>query len=99
MILESLSQFDEMIKYYNSENLIIQFALVSCCNMFFISKFIIINIFVVRQEAFKIMVNENRDTYLWSRLESTILKLLASDVQLLAQFVKLQDELSKYQIA
>lgn len=99
LILESLSQFDEMIKYDNIENSIIQFALVSCSNVSFISKFIIINIFVVRQEAFKIMVNENRDTYLWSRLESTILKLLASDEQLLTQFVILQDELSKYQIA
>lgn len=99
LIIQSLSQFDELIKYDTSENTIIQFALVSCNNVSFISKFIIINIFVVRQKAFKVIENENRDTYLWSRLESSILKLMATDVELLTKFVKLQDELAKYQIA
>ena len=99
LIIEALSQFDEMIKYDTGDNSILQFALVSCNNVNFISKFIVINIFVIRQKNFKVMENESRDTYLWSRLESSILKLMASDVDLLTKFVKLQDELAVYQIA
>lgn len=105
IILETLYKLDEMLKITNNDNSLLQFAIVFCDNVSFITKFAIINILVVKQKIFDILQNETKDLFLWSRLESEILKLMSfktqnlpSNQQLMKDFMALQDELMKYQI-
>lgn len=82
-----------------NENAVVQFALAFCDVPLLISRFVIINVFVVKQKAINnVMTNENKDLLLWSGLESAILKLLSKDEKLLTNYLEFQDELNCYQI-
>lgn len=82
-----------------NENSVVQFALAFCDTPLLISRFVIINIFVVKQKTINnIMKNESKDLLLWSGLESAILKLLSKDEKLMTSFLEFQDDLNYYQI-
>lgn len=93
------NEIKEKLFISQNENSVVQFALAFCDAPLFISRFVIINIFVVKQKAIhNIMTNESKDLLLWSGLESAILKLLSKDVKLMTSFLEFQDELNFYQI-
>ncbi|OHT01741.1 hypothetical protein TRFO_31294 [Tritrichomonas foetus] len=99
LILDALMQLDELIRIGDSESTtVVQFAVAFCDCSLIIYRFMIINIFVVKQKTFLAMTNENTDLFLWSRLESAFLKLMASDDKLMTSFLALQDDLMAYQI-
>ena len=99
LILDSLSQMDELIRIDSRGGTeIIQYAIAMCDCPLILTIFILINVFVVKQKAFKTMTNESRDFFLWSSLESAIIKLMGGNEKLMVSFLEFQDELVAYQI-
>ncbi|KAK8863613.1 hypothetical protein M9Y10_011301 [Tritrichomonas musculus] len=100
-LLATNNDKDNSKTFINSqnENSVVQFALAFCDTPLLISRFVIINIFVVKQKSINnVMTNENKDLLLWSGLESSILKLLSKNEKLLTSFLAFQEELNFYQI-
>lgn len=82
-----------------NENSIMQFAIAFCDTPLLISRFVIINIFVIKQKIIlRTLTNENKDLLLWSMLESSILKILSRNDKLMTSFLSFQDELNFYQL-
>ncbi|OHT07666.1 hypothetical protein TRFO_24082 [Tritrichomonas foetus] len=99
VIIDSLSQLDELLRLDDSESTVIQFATAVCDCPSLISRFLIINTFVAKQKIFHSMTTENRDLLLWYRFENAILKLLSKNEKLMLDFLSFQDELIGYQFS
>ena len=73
----------------NTES-ILQYCIAYCDCSSIITKFIITNSLVVKQDRFALMSDPDNDQVLWYKLESSIIRLLASDPDLLNDCLSFQ---------
>jgi len=93
IIIEFLFFISEITTITNTEDGLIQYAIVFCDCPIFLSRFILINSLMVKQERFKVMSNSDTDLVLWCQLETSILKLLSQEPEILSDVLALQDSL------
>ena len=98
IIFGALTQLDELIRVDDSESSVIQFTLAFSESPLFISRFLLINVFVMKQKFFHKLTENSQDMLLWSRLESAVLKLLKRNEKILVYFLSVQDEFAHYEI-
>ena len=98
IIFGALAQLDELIRVDDSESTVIQFTLAFSESPLFISRFLLINVFVMKQKFFHKLTGHTQDMLLWSRLESAVLKLLKRNEKILLYFLSVQDEFAQYEI-
>lgn len=100
LIIDSLSQLNDLFKFNDDENNVIQYVIVIGDCAALISRFLFINSFVVKQKIFNLISsNSETEKKLWSGLEIAIIKLLNRSKSLLNEFMALQDELMGYPFA
>ena len=97
LIIDAMIQLDEICKFDDSESSLVQFAVAFCQAPLLISRFILINIFVIHQNAIHVMKNESKDLFLWSRFETAIIKILSKNATLMQTFLDFQNKLNIFQ--
>ena len=75
------------------DDTIIQFALAFSECPLIITRFILINALIVKQDRFKLMASSDFDLILWSKLENSILLLLSSNQELMGEVLSFQEML------
>jgi hypothetical protein len=96
VVLDSLSWLDGLSKSEEVESQAIQYAVAfSECSRL-LSRFICVNVFVVKNKAFRAIGRSPKELLLWSRFEAAILKLLESDSDLMDAYLVLQGEVEQY---
>ena len=93
IFLEGLMMLSELNQSDEDEDSVFQFAVVFSDSPILISSFLMINSFVIKQKRFHSMARSNSDLLIWCRFETTILKLLNHNPQLLKEFLSFQDQI------
>jgi hypothetical protein len=95
-VLDALGPLDELTRSTDSESSVIQYAVAFSECVTLLSRFMMVNIFVMKHKAFRAIEQTEEDLFLWSRFESAILRLLERDSDFAAEYVNLMDEITEY---
>lgn len=93
IMFEGLQMLSGLMQSDEGEDLIYQHAIAFSDCPLLISRFLIINSLVVKQPRFHKIAHENIDLFIWSKLESAILKLMNNNSELLTNFLSFQDQI------
>ena len=80
-------------KFRDENDILVQFAIAFSDCPIIITKFILINALLVKQDRFKFMSDTDAYLILWCKLESSILKLLSSNPELMNTILSFQEML------
>ena len=75
------------------EDSLFQFTIAFSDCPLIITRYILINALVIKQDRFKFMSSNDSDFVLWSKLETAFLKLLSSDSELMSEILDFQEML------
>jgi hypothetical protein len=96
VVLDSLGWLDGLSRSEDVEAEAIQYAVAfSECSRL-LSRFICVNIFVMKNKSFRAIDKTPRERLLWTRFEAEILKLLERDPELMQAYLILQGEVARY---
>jgi hypothetical protein len=99
VVLDALGSLDELTRSDDIDSRVIQSALAfsECTNL--LSRFMLVNVFVMKHKAFRSISTTSSGFLLWIRLEAAVLKLLQRDAALMAAYFTLQDQAALYRPA
>jgi hypothetical protein len=99
VVLDALGSLDELTHSDDLDSSIIQRAVAfsDCPNL--LSRFMLVNVFVMKHPAFRAISTVAANMVLWLRFECAVLKLLQRDNALMEEYWALQDEAALYRPA